>query len=186
MSVEQRYRPGQDYLKAPTIALPNNREDITHDVDETITVKKPVTPSIRTTTKTIVSIASPILKTPSIAVTSSSNDILAGDGNGTRKRSKIDFVRFDSVETIYKQLDLNEVVQRAKIKDEIHRYVIHLNLHFTYLVKFGRWMFINYGLRTDVIMNYNALLYDAVNTIFAFCIQNRIDEIELVSQRTHT
>lgn len=128
MSVEQRYRPGQDYLKAPTIELPNNREDITHDVDETITVKKSVTPSIRATT-TIISIASPILQAPSIAVTSSSNDISAGDDNdteksGTGKRSKIDFVRFDSVETIYKQLDHNEFVQIAKIKDEIHRYAI--------------------------------------------------------------
>lgn len=128
MSVEQRYRPGQDYLNAPTIELPNNREDIVHDVNETIIVKKPVMPSIRTTTTTtIVSIASPMLKTPSIAVTSSSNDMLAGYCNDTDipetgKRSKIDFVRFDSIETIYKQLDYNEVVQRAKIKDEIHRY----------------------------------------------------------------
>lgn len=131
MSVEQRYRPGQDYLKAPKIGLPNNRENITHDVDETITVKKAVTPSIQTTT-TFISIASPLLQAPSIAVTSSSNDLSAGDGNGTEepvtgKRSKIDFVRFDSVETIYKQLDHNEIVLRAKIKDEIHRYA------YTYL-----------------------------------------------------
>lgn len=129
MSVERRYRPGQDYLQAPTIELPNNSEDITHDVNETITVKKSVTPSIRTTT-TIISIASPmLLQAPSIAVTSSSNDIiLAGDDdNGTEmsatpKRPRIDFVRFDSVETIYKQLEHCDGVHRAKIKDDIHRY----------------------------------------------------------------
>lgn len=130
MSVEQGYRPGQDYLKAPTIELPNNRGDITHDVDETITVKKSVTPSIRATT-TIISIASPmLLQAPSIAVTSSSNDILAGDDDkgteisSTPKRPRIDFVRFDSVETIYKQLDHSDGVHRAKIKDEIHRYAV--------------------------------------------------------------
>lgn len=125
MSVEQQYRPSQEYLLAPTIRMTDDRDDITHEVDSTVTsTKKTMTPVIRTT---IVSLeSSSILQTPSIAVTASTDptSALTTTKRGVGKRStKIDFVRFDSVETIFKQSDHNEIIKQAKIKDEINRFV---------------------------------------------------------------
>lgn len=71
-----------------------------------------------------------IITTPSIAITSAAADssdatsALASTTKRTCKRTgKIDFVRFDSVETVYNQTDHDEVIRRATIKDEIKRYV---------------------------------------------------------------
>lgn len=89
-------------------------------VDVTLTV-----PMTTTTTFVRRPNASPTV--PSIAVTS-----VAADPTGTtvvpatkracnKRTGKIDFVRFDSVETVYKQTDHDEVILRAAIKDEIKR-----------------------------------------------------------------
>ncbi|XP_055319189.1 potassium voltage-gated channel subfamily KQT member 4 isoform X1 [Sitodiplosis mosellana] len=80
----------------------------------------PTLPTVRTTT-TIVSPASTTFQTPSIAVTASTGATSAiTTKRATGKRAaKIEFVRFDSVETIFKQSDHDDIVQCAKIKDEI-------------------------------------------------------------------
>lgn len=79
-------------------------------------------PTVRTTTS-IVSPASTTFQTPSIAVTASTGTTSAiTTKRSTGKRAaKIEFVRFDSVETIFKQSDHDDIVQCAKIKDEIKR-----------------------------------------------------------------
>lgn len=84
-------------------------------------------PTARTTT-TIVSPASATFQTPSIAVTASTGTTSAiQTKRATGKRAaKVEVVRFDSVETIFKQSDHDDIVQRAKIKDEIKRYVKYL------------------------------------------------------------
>lgn len=86
-------------------------------------------PTARTTT-TIVSPASATFQTPSIAVTASTGTTSAiQTKRATGKRAaKVEVVRFDSVETIFKQSDHDDIVQRAKIKDEIKRYVNFLNI----------------------------------------------------------
>lgn len=59
---------------------------------------------------------------PSIAVTSTAETSTGSLGRSGGKRSaKIDFVRFDSVETIFTHTDHDEIMQRATIKDEIKR-----------------------------------------------------------------
>lgn len=80
------------------------------------------------TTTTIVSPASATFQTPSIAVTASTGTTSAiQTKRATGKRAaKVEVVRFDSVETIFKQSDHDDIVQRAKIKDEIKRYVKYL------------------------------------------------------------
>lgn len=92
-------------------------------VDLTVTSTETETmPTVRTTT-TIVSPASTIFQTPSIAVTASTgttSSITTKRATGKRT-AKIEFVRFDSVETIFKQSDHDDIVQCAKIKDEIKR-----------------------------------------------------------------
>lgn len=92
-------------------------------VDLTITTTTTTTmPTVRATT-TIVSPASATFQTPSIAVTASTGTTSAiTTKRATGKRgAKIEVVRFDSVETIFKQSDHDEIIQRAKIKDEISR-----------------------------------------------------------------
>lgn len=94
-----------------------------HQVDLTVTTATTM-PSSRTTT-TIVSPASATFQTPSIAVTASTGATSAIQTKRVagKRGAKIEVVRFDSVETIFKQSDHDEIVQRAKIKDEIKRYV---------------------------------------------------------------
>lgn len=55
--------------------------------------------------------------TPTIAVTESVDTTIASKRG--KKSTKVDFVRFDSTETIFKQTDQEDIVERAKIKDEI-------------------------------------------------------------------
>lgn len=90
-------------------------------VDLTVTT---TTTTTMPTVTTIVSPASATFQTPSIAVTASTGATSAiQTKRATGKRAaKIEVVRFDSVETIFKQSDHDEIVQRAKIKDEIKRY----------------------------------------------------------------
>lgn len=56
--------------------------------------------------------------TPTIAVTETTDFVIAKRG---RKSAKVDFVRFDSTETIFSPNDPEDSVIRAKIKDEIDR-----------------------------------------------------------------
>lgn len=109
MCDEQPYKASQDCPRAVMI------RQVTVTTAETM-------PSVRTTT-TIVSPASSAFQTPSIAVTASTGTTSAiTTKRATGKRAaKIEFVRFDSVETIFKQSDHDDVVQCAKIKDEIKR-----------------------------------------------------------------
>lgn len=88
----------------------------------------PTMPTVRTTT-TIVSPASTTFQTPSIAVTASTGTTSAITTKRTtgKRAAKIEFVRFDSVETIFKQSDHDDIVQCAKIKDEIKRYVMQMH-----------------------------------------------------------
>lgn len=76
--------------------------------------------------RTTISLSTPF-QTPSIAVTAST-DVNASaitttmTTKRTGKRStKHDFVRFDSVETIFKHTDHEDIVERANIKDEIRQ-----------------------------------------------------------------
>lgn len=87
------------------------------------TVLLTVTTAETMPTTTIVSPASTVFQTPSIAVTASTGTTSAiTTKRGTGKRAaKIEFVRFDSVETIFKQSDHDDIVQVAKIKDEIKK-----------------------------------------------------------------
>lgn len=64
-----------------------------------------------------------LLTAPSIAVTSEAGEsTLASATKRTCKRTgKVDFVRFDSLETVYNQIDHEEIVRRATIKDEIKK-----------------------------------------------------------------
>lgn len=64
-----------------------------------------------------------LLTAPSIAVTSEAGEsTLASAAKRTCKRTgKVDFVRFDSQETVYNQTDHEEIVRRATIKDEIKK-----------------------------------------------------------------
>lgn len=57
--------------------------------------------------------------TPTIAVTETS-DMVTVMSKRSRKAAKVDFVRFDSAETIFSPND-EESVTRAKIKDEIKK-----------------------------------------------------------------
>lgn len=109
---QQTYRTSPDCGRAVTI----------RQVDLTVTATETM-PTVRTTTTTIVSPASTIFQTPSIAVTASTGTTSAiTTKRSTGKRAaKIEFVRFDSVETIFKQNDHDDIVQVAKIKDEIKR-----------------------------------------------------------------
>lgn len=109
MSDEQQYKTNQDCPKAVVI------RQLTVPSCDTV-------PSVRTTT-TIVSPASSTFQTPSIAVTASTGTTSAISTKRTtgKRAAKIEFVRFDSIETIYKQSDHDDVVQVAKIKDEIKR-----------------------------------------------------------------
>lgn len=117
----------------------NESEQVAVDLTLTvpITTMAVTTAAVTTTTRptAMASIvrrpnASPtvILTMPSIAVTSDAADsggattVDAPATKRTCKRTgKIDFVRFDSVETIYKQTDHDEIIQRATIKDEIKK-----------------------------------------------------------------
>lgn len=78
-------------------------------------------PTIRTTA-TIVSPASSTFQTPSIAVTATtgSTSALTTKRSTGKRAAKIEFVRFESVDKVYKQSDHDEI-QCAKIKDEIKR-----------------------------------------------------------------
>lgn len=61
---------------------------------------------------------------PSIAVTTTTETSASTSSLskiGGKRSAKIDFVRFDSVETVYRHTDHDEVTQRATIKDEIKR-----------------------------------------------------------------
>lgn len=112
---------------AVTVAVDNVRNEC-EPPDITLTI--PTTSATATRPTTMASIvrrpnASPtvILTMPSIAVTSDSSVVptpITSTTKRTCKRTgKIDFVRFDSVETIYKQTDHDEVIRRATVKDEI-------------------------------------------------------------------
>lgn len=58
--------------------------------------------------------------TPTIAVTETTDTVtLVAKRN--RKATKVDFVRFDSAETVYSPIDIEESATRAKIKDEIKK-----------------------------------------------------------------
>lgn len=112
---EQSYKTSPDSVRAVMV----------RQVGLTVTTTDTM-PTVRTTT-TIVSPASTIYQTPSIAVTGStgSTSAITTTKRGTGKRAaKIEFVRFDSVETIFKQNDHDDIVC-AKIKDEIKRYVFN-------------------------------------------------------------
>lgn len=91
-------------------------------VDLTVTTTETI-PTVLTTTTTVVSPASTVFQTPSIAVTASTGTTSAiTTKRGVGKRAaKIEFVRFDSVETIFKQNEHDDIVQVAKIKDEIKK-----------------------------------------------------------------
>lgn len=88
------------------------------ELTATTTVVTTMAPAVRTTT-------SPTsFTTPSIAVTASATETtsaIALKRTGGKRSTKIDFVRFDSVETIFKQSDHEDVIQRAGIKDEIKK-----------------------------------------------------------------
>lgn len=83
----------------------------------TTTLMTTMAPAIRTTTSPTT------FTTPSIAVTTTTEttSALASKRIGGKRSAKIDFVRFDSVETIYKQTsaDHDEIIQHAAIRDEI-------------------------------------------------------------------
>lgn len=65
----------------------------------------------------------PAFQAPTIAVTGSTGTSTTIQTRRTagKRATKIEFVRFDSVETIFKQNDHDDIVQRTKIKDEITR-----------------------------------------------------------------
>lgn len=72
-----------------------------------------------------IAIGAPTFQTPTIAVTGSmGTSTIQSKRIAGKRATKIDFVRFDSVETIFKQTDQDDIVQRAKIKDEIKRFVL--------------------------------------------------------------
>lgn len=104
---QEQYKTNQDCPKAVMIRTVTTTDTI---------------PTVRTTT-TIVSPASSTFQTPSIAVTASTGATSAITTKRTtgKRAAKIEFVRFDSVETIYKQNDHDDIVQCTKIKDEIKR-----------------------------------------------------------------
>lgn len=109
----------QPYKTSPE----SGRAVMVRQVDLTVSTMETM-PTVRTTTTTtIVSPASTVFQTPSIAVTASTGTTSAiTTKRGAGKRAtKIEFVRFDSVETIFKQTEHDEIVQVAKIKDEIKR-----------------------------------------------------------------
>lgn len=121
-------------VTAATTSVDNDYNEC-EQVDLPLTI--PTTTIAIPTTKSIVrrpdATPTVFLTTPSIAITSVAADtssatptIAPTSITSTTKRtckrtSKIDFVRFDSVETVYKQTDHDEVIRRATIKDEIKR-----------------------------------------------------------------
>lgn len=112
-----------DYLEvAPTtsdvVQQTSSRMSGTRQVDTTVRTASLITPTARTTT---ILTAAPTFQTPTIAVTSTTSTTSAIATKPSKRSTKIDFVRFDSVETIFKQTDHDEIIQRAKIKDEIKR-----------------------------------------------------------------
>lgn len=58
--------------------------------------------------------------TPTIAVTETS-DTVTVVAKRNRKAAKVDFVRFDSAETVFSPNDSEETATRMKIKDEIRK-----------------------------------------------------------------
>lgn len=83
------------------------------ETSATLIVRNPAKPMV----------GAPTFQAPTIAVTNSTGSSTIHTKRATGKRTaKIEFVRFDSVETIFKQTDHDDVVQRAKIKDEIKRF----------------------------------------------------------------
>lgn len=100
----------------------SGRAVMVRQVDLTVTTMETM-PTVRTTTTTIVSPASTVFQTPSIAVTASTGttSAITTKRGGGKRATKIEFVRFDSVETIFKQTEHDEIIQVAKIKDEIKR-----------------------------------------------------------------
>lgn len=81
-------------------------------IDLISTIAGTMTPAVKTMTFT----------TPTIAVTESTNETLCVSKRG-KKSTKVDFVRFDSTETIFSPTsnDTEDMIKRAKIKDEIKR-----------------------------------------------------------------
>lgn len=119
---------GPSTLSKDKIAVAATNNDYNNEceqVDSTVTI--PMT----TTTTAIVRRPNLSPTVPSIAVTSVAADasvatIAPTPITSTTKRTckrtgKIDFVRFDSVETVFNQADHDEVILRATIKDEIKR-----------------------------------------------------------------
>lgn len=115
-----------DYLDTVAMALDGMQQNCSsgmgdgRQVDVTVRATTIMSPTARTTT---IITAAPIYQTPSIAVTTttSATSAIATKRSGGKRSTKIDFVRFDSIETIYKQTDHDDLMQRAKIKDEIKR-----------------------------------------------------------------
>lgn len=84
---------------------------------DSIARTKPTTATTITTTFTMPSIA----VTATTETSASTSSLSKIGGCGKQRSAKIDFVRFDSVETIYRHTDHDEIMQRATIKDEIKR-----------------------------------------------------------------
>lgn len=111
------------------ITVNNDYNNECEQVDLTLTIPTSTTRS--TTMAAVARRPNPpptvIFTMPSIAVTSATADsataspIPATTKRTCKRTGKIDFVRFDSVETIYKQTDHDDVIRRAVIKDEIKK-----------------------------------------------------------------
>lgn len=123
---DEKCRTSEDCFKSvlSTNGASSCSSGMISQVDLKETASTTSTTSMARTTTTIVSPASITFQAPSIAVTASTgSSAITTKRSGGKRATKIEFVRFDSVETIFKQSDHDDVIQCAKIKDEIKRFV---------------------------------------------------------------
>lgn len=139
---DEKCRTNEDCLKS--VLSTNGASSCSSGMISQVDLKETAsTTSMARTTTTIISPASATFQAPSIAVTASTgSSAITTKRSGGKRATKIEFVRFDSVETIFKQSDHDDVIQCAKIKDEIKRFVDSLiSFVFSIPTKFHYFFF---------------------------------------------